>query len=944
MRGCQTGVILVFLILASLHSPSMLFEDSARAESSHDQPALDIVMLGNSYTSNNQLHVRLNNLLDASDHAPDVQALTSGGKRLSWHGEQAETEGTQWYDRLREPHDYVILQDQSQVPGFPTSSTYWQESYEGAQIIDELVEARGGEIFFMMTWGYRNGDSNNQWRFPDFPTMQHHLKTGYLAYAENLSTPDRPVFVAPVGLAHWNIFDSLTNPTSDGTIFSDLYAADDSHPSIQGTYLAACVIHVAITGIPSVGLPSTGGINATRTLELQQWADHTVFNTSVADGLTYPWMYEDPGVEFGVDSGSVFNIDPASTIGVGVNFTNLAEVDTTAMIQVDGPAGWEVSWVHPADPSVGHSFDAPSDEVQWMQFSVTSPEVIVGAPLADSIHDFSVRLVGDHTGNEDWWNFSMRYGEWKGVEVVEAGGSASIDPGGIVDLEVVLMNAGNSLNSLGINIAAVDANGSPIEVPDHSFAHDGWTAIVYDKAGLEDMSPGESATVRMQVQSPIRTVGRLDMMIQVWAEGMQEVKRVNQSVSIVPRSGGELGLTNVDCMFDVAPGDSCLVELFIENTGDAAFLFNLSLVDQPDWLVVNISEYTRFLGPGQTVHGIDVNAWTAVGLQAGLTGEVRIEVEVDGWVPAEVSFEVTIAAVHAWEVIRSDAEIADGRLTGLWQMRNVGNSPDGLVVSVECTDFTGFGVVAPEGADTHSSGGDARSFELLDVPVGGSVEFEVWMDIPEEVPIAASAVLTVEVRSVRDPSVVHLVEHSAAIDGVGPTGPVEPEGPSAFSNFMQRWLNTILIVAVSIVGAVAVALAVRHRIEAEREYYRKQNPEVVVEEVGDWMAKFEGSDEEVPEIIESPTTDVVSFRAEFMEKSGDHSRAVAAGPEAEVVGQAGDVLDEALAEDTILDAIEMADQLQESDIIHPENIVLDLDDFDDRLDSLGRGLRDDEDP
>lgn len=944
MRGGQTAVLLVFLFLTSLHAPSMLSDEPARAEASEDEPALDILMLGNSYTSNNQLHVRLTNLLDNSGHEPDISALTSGGKRLSWHGEQAETEGTQWYDSLREPHDYVILQDQSQVPGFPTSSTYWQESYAGAEIIDELVESRGGDTFFMMTWGYRNGDQNNQWRYPDYPTMQHHLKTGYLAFAENLSTPDRPVFVAPVGLAHWNIFDSLNNPTADGTIFSDLYASDDSHPSVQGTYLAACVIHVSLTGIASVGLPSTGGINASRTLELQEWADHTVLNTSVADGFTYPWMYEDPGVEFGVDSGSVFNIDPASTIGVGVNFTNLAEVDTTAMIQVNGPAGWEVSWQHTTSPEVGHSFDAPSDEVQWIQFSITSPVVVGGAPLADSIHDFSVRLVGDHTGNEDWWNFSMRYGEWKGMEIIEGGGSASIDPGGIVDLDVVLRNVGNSRNNLGINIAAVHENGSPVEIPSHSFAHEGWTAIIYDKAGLEDMAPGESATVRMQVQSPIRSEGRLSMMIQVWAEGKQDVLRMNQSISIVPRSGGDLGLTNVDCIFDVAPGDSCLVELFIENTGDAGFLFNLSVVDQPDWLVVNISDYKRFLGPGQTVHGIDVTAWTAVGLEAGLTGEVTIEVEADDWVPAEVSFEVTIGAVHAWEVVRSDAEIVDGRLTGYWEMRNIGNSPDGLVVSVECTDFTGFGVVAPVGADTHSSGGQARSFEFLDVPIGGSVVFEVWMDVPEEVPVAAAAVLTVEARSVRDPSVMHIVEHSAAIDGVGPSEPVEPEGPSAFSNFLQRWLNTILIVAVSAVGAVAVALAVRHRIEADREFYRKQNPEVVVEEVGDWMAKFEGGGEEIPEVIESPTTDVASFRAEFMEKSGDHSRTVAPGPGTAVVGKAGEVLDEAHAEDAILDAIEMADQLQESDLIHPENIVLDLDDFDDRMDSLGRGLRDDEDP
>ena len=590
MRERGMALILVFVFLTSLASPSLLSEDATKAESSQlGQSTLDIVMLGNSYTSNNQLHVRVNNLLDAAGLDPDVQALTSGGKTLAWHGEQAEIEGTSWYDTLRDSHDFVILQGQSQVPGFPTSSSYWQDSLAGAEIIDTLVEAEGGDTFFMMTWGYRFGDESNQWRFPDFSTMQDHLKTGYLAFAENLSTGERPVFVAPVGMAHENIHDSLNNPTANYTIFSDLYASDGKHPSIQGTYLAACVIHVSMTGLPSVGLPSTGGINATRTLALQEWADHTVLNSSLEAGLTYPWQYEDPGVEFGVESGSVFNIDPGLTIGVGVNFTNLAEIDTTALVAVTGPSDWEISWNYPTSPGVGNSFEAPSDEVQWLQFSVTAPVVENGAPLADSIHDFSVSLVGDHTGNEDWWNFSMRYGEWKGMEIIEGGGSASIEPGGIVDLEFVLRNIGNSRNSLGINIAAVDENGSPVATPGYSFAHDGWTAIVYDRAGLDDMAPGESATVRMQVESPTRTIGRLDMMIQCWADGVQETQRLNQSISIVPRSGGDLGLTDVDCLFDVNPGDWCLVELFIENTGDAAFLFNLSVVDQPDWLVVNRS-------------------------------------------------------------------------------------------------------------------------------------------------------------------------------------------------------------------------------------------------------------------------------------------------------------------------------------------------------------------
>ncbi|MEC9477875.1 MAG: hypothetical protein VX666_01820 [Candidatus Thermoplasmatota archaeon] len=218
------------------------------------------------------------------------------------------------------------------------------------------------------------------------------------------------------------------------------------------------------------------------------------------------------------------------------------------------------------------------------------------------------------------------------------------------------------------------------------------------------------------------------------------------------------------------------------------------------------------------------------------------------------------------------------------------------------------------------------------------------MDVPEEVPIATDAILTVEVRSVRDPSVLHIVEHSAQIDGEEPSDPSEPDEPSAFSKFMQRWLQTILIVIVSIVGTVAVAFAIRYRIEVDREYYRSKNPQVVVEEVGDWMSKFEEGDEETPEIIESQTTDSASFKQEFMEKSGDHSREVSPAPDSEVIDEAGDVLDEAQAEDAMFDAIEIADKLQESDIIHPDNIVLDLDDFDEKLDSLGRELRDDEDP
>ena len=128
-RALAAAMILTMLILSA--APSHLNEAPSPFESASNDSTLDLLFIGNSYTSNNQLNIRVENLLSATGFTPDVQALTSGGKTLAWHGEQAEIEGSEWFTSLRAPHDYVILQDQSQVPGFPTSSSYWQDSMEG---------------------------------------------------------------------------------------------------------------------------------------------------------------------------------------------------------------------------------------------------------------------------------------------------------------------------------------------------------------------------------------------------------------------------------------------------------------------------------------------------------------------------------------------------------------------------------------------------------------------------------------------------------------------------------------------------------------------------------------------------------------------------------------------------------------------------------------------
>ena len=120
---------------------------------------------------------------------------------------------------------------------------------------------------------------------------------------------------------------------------------------------------------------------------------------------------EDLGVEFGVNSGSIFNIEPGLTIGVAANFTNQAEINTTALIEITSPAGLgkKAMGTTLTSPEVKVSFDAPSDVVQWGRIYGGCTGGSLPVTLADSIHEFSVTLIGDYTGNQDWWNFSLRY-------------------------------------------------------------------------------------------------------------------------------------------------------------------------------------------------------------------------------------------------------------------------------------------------------------------------------------------------------------------------------------------------------------------------------------------------------------------------------------------------------------------------------------------------------
>ena len=62
----------------------------------------------------------------------------------------------------------------------------------------------------------------------------------------------------------------------------------------------------------------------------------------------------DGDVAFGSNSGSILDIDPASSIGINVNFSSDLDLETDVLITINGPSGWDISWNSQNHPGEGH--------------------------------------------------------------------------------------------------------------------------------------------------------------------------------------------------------------------------------------------------------------------------------------------------------------------------------------------------------------------------------------------------------------------------------------------------------------------------------------------------------------------------------------------------------------------------------------------------------------
>ncbi len=184
------------IILSCLSTPSILF-------------------VGNSYTmGNGGLWTHVKQVYESVEtDTLQVDVFSAGGASYESHwGNQLlrdEIESGAW--------DTVIFQEQSCMPVVDPSNTYLF-----GDSLAWLTAAAGGVPAFFMTWARKND-----------PLMLEGLELGYSRMGAVHNS-----IVTPCGIA----FDVVRRFHPE----IDPYDGDGAHPSLHGTYLAACVITISL--------------------------------------------------------------------------------------------------------------------------------------------------------------------------------------------------------------------------------------------------------------------------------------------------------------------------------------------------------------------------------------------------------------------------------------------------------------------------------------------------------------------------------------------------------------------------------------------------------------------------------------------------------------------------------------------------------------------------
>ncbi|MES2478871.1 MAG: T9SS type A sorting domain-containing protein [Bacteroidota bacterium] len=223
-----------------------------------------VLFLGNSYTYFNDLPKMLADMAISTGDTLIYDSNTPGGHSIGDHSFNTVSLGK----IMAGNWDFVVLQGQSFEL---TSTTPEKYPYLLAKRLDSIINKYNdcAETVYYMTWGRKYGDPSS---CPTVPYLCTYEKMDSIIHRNYMWLTDTTdAIVSPVGAVWRSIRKSYP--------LIDLYQSDESHPSVAGTYAAACAFYTTLYRKDPSLITYNPGLTVTEASNIRNTAKLVVFDS-----------------------------------------------------------------------------------------------------------------------------------------------------------------------------------------------------------------------------------------------------------------------------------------------------------------------------------------------------------------------------------------------------------------------------------------------------------------------------------------------------------------------------------------------------------------------------------------------------------------------------------------------------------------------------------------
>lgn len=266
MLNIQISRVISFIVLAiGLVGCSNLLPPNQIVATKSLPPVKEVksmLWVGNSFFYyNNSMHGHVTQLLNAAGQKGHrSSSATISGSGINWHDMEAHFkpnavgsysfvgDNEVKFNTFDRPFDATLVMDCSQCPIHPKLQSIF---YEYAKKHSETLRKHGSEPILFMSWAYS-----------DVPAMTEQLAVEYIKAGQQNNA-----LVVPAGYAFANSVAKRPDLS--------LIIADKRHPTLAGTYLAACTVLASVYKINPIGSKYAAGLSPEVATHLQTVAWET---------------------------------------------------------------------------------------------------------------------------------------------------------------------------------------------------------------------------------------------------------------------------------------------------------------------------------------------------------------------------------------------------------------------------------------------------------------------------------------------------------------------------------------------------------------------------------------------------------------------------------------------------------------------------------------------